>query len=125
MVHIMGHIFLTVYVTVDASAVVCAALTDEDTLSLVKSLSLPRTMRRKRTKHEYGRPHSPEVMARWNTGCVLCRFQEGEEACFCNIRLLEQKVLAVVLRDKRQTAVTALFENQVADMPTASPLQSY
>lgn len=34
MVHIMGHIFLTDYVTVDASAVVCAALTDEDTLSL-------------------------------------------------------------------------------------------
>lgn len=33
MVHIMGHIFLTDYVTVDASAVVCAALTDEDTLS--------------------------------------------------------------------------------------------
>lgn len=71
------------------------------------------------------RPSSlTEVMAGWNTGCILCRFQEGEEVCFCNIRLLEQKVLAVVLRDKRQTAVTASFENQVADMPTASPLQS-
>lgn len=36
------------------------------------------------------------VAAGWNTGCVLCRFKKGEEECFCSIRLLEQKVLAVV-----------------------------
>ncbi|KAK8771219.1 hypothetical protein V5799_025538 [Amblyomma americanum] len=100
------------YVDVDASAVVCGVTTDEDIISQVKNIEPVAASDDDEEDDEAPvRPSAAEVMAGLNAARLFFSFEESEEEAFRNIRSLEQEVLAVAFREKKQTTITDFFKH--------------
>lgn len=111
MADVLEDVCFADYVNVDASAVVCDAVTDDDIICQVRS-SQPVAASDDDDEEDEAPVWHPaaEVLAGLNAACLFPSFEEGEEEAFRQIRSLEQKVLAVTFKEKRQTAITEFFK---------------
>ncbi|KAH6921309.1 hypothetical protein HPB50_027696 [Hyalomma asiaticum] len=57
------------------------------------------------------RPSATEVMAGLNATRLFLTFEEGKEEAFHHIRSLEQEVLVVAFKEKRQTMIIKLHSH--------------
>ncbi|KAH7956623.1 hypothetical protein HPB52_011087 [Rhipicephalus sanguineus] len=111
MADVLEDVCFANYVNVDSSAVVCGALTDDDIICQVRSAGPVAASDDDEEEDEAPvRPSAVEVMAGLNAARLFLSFEEGGEEAFRQIRSLEQKVLAVAFKERRQTAITDFFK---------------
>lgn len=100
------------YVGVDSDAAVCGALSDEDIVAeIVGEQSVPEEAEDEDDDEEQEpvRPSAAEVMGALNVARLFFSFEEGEEDSLRRIRMLEDRVSTVALREKKQKMITDFF----------------
>lgn len=97
------------YVDADSSAVVCAALSDEDIIAQESGEEPVDEDDRDEEEEAPVRASASQVMEAIGVACLFFSFEEGEDDALRHVRALENKVTAIDLKEKKQNVITDYF----------------